>query len=63
MEKSDAILKSTVEKIKNGEVETNRITKTVLVIDETQDMNGDEFTLISTLMEAKRRNESDRSWR
>lgn len=51
LEKSDAILKSTVEKIKNGEVEANRITKTVLVIDEAQDMNADEFALISTLME------------
>ena len=51
LEKSDAILKSTVEKIKNGEVEANRITKTVLVIDEAQDMNADEFALINTLME------------
>lgn len=51
LEKSDAILKNTIEKIKSGEVEANRITKTVLVIDEAQDMNADEFTLISTLME------------
>ncbi|MFT3909675.1 MAG: RecQ family ATP-dependent DNA helicase [Ferruginibacter sp.] len=51
LEKSDAILISTIEKIKNGEVETNRITKTVLVIDEAQDMNADEFALINTLME------------
>ncbi|RIA09381.1 ATP-dependent DNA helicase RecQ [Flavobacteriaceae bacterium MAR_2010_72] len=51
LEKSDAILKSTIEKIKNGEVEANRITKTVLVIDEAQDMNADEFALINTLME------------
>ncbi len=51
LEKSDAILKSTIEKIKNGEVEPNRITKTVLVIDEAQDMNADEFALINTLME------------
>jgi ATP-dependent DNA helicase RecQ len=51
LEKSDVILKSTIEKIKNGEVEANRITKTVLVIDEAQDMNADEFALISTLME------------
>lgn len=51
LEKSDAILKNTVEKIKNGEVEANRITKTVLVIDEAQDMNADEFALINTLME------------
>lgn len=51
LEKSDAILQSTIEKIKNGEVEANRITKTVLVIDEAQDMNGDEFALINTLMD------------
>ncbi len=51
LEKSDSILKSTIEKIKNGDVEANRITKTVLVIDEAQDMNGDEFALINTLME------------
>ena len=51
LEKSDAILKSTIEKIKNGEVEANRITKTVLVIDEAQDMNSDEFALINCLIE------------
>jgi ATP-dependent DNA helicase RecQ len=32
LEKSDEILKKTVEKIKNKEIETSRITKTVLVI-------------------------------
>ena len=51
LEKSDEILQMTIEKIKNGEVETNRITKTVLVIDEAQDMDADEFALINTLME------------
>jgi ATP-dependent DNA helicase RecQ len=51
LEKSDVILKSTIEKIKKGEVEVNRITKTVLVIDEAQDMNDDEFALIGALME------------
>jgi ATP-dependent DNA helicase RecQ len=51
LEKSDAILKTTVEKIKNGEVEASRITKTVLVIDEAQDMNADEFALINALIE------------
>lgn len=51
LEKSDDILKKTIEKIKNGEVEPSRITKTVLVIDEAQDMSGDEFTLVGTLME------------
>ena len=51
LEKSDAILQSTTEKIRNGEVEMNRITKTVLVIDEAQDMNADEFALIDALIE------------
>ena len=51
MEKSDAILKKTIEKIKNKEVEASRITKTVLVIDEAQDMDEDEFNLINALME------------
>ena len=51
LEKSDAILQSTTEKIRNGEVERNRITKTVLVIDEAQDMNADEFALIDALIE------------
>lgn len=51
LEKSDEILKKTIEKIKNKEVEASRITKTVLVIDEAQDMNEDEFNLINALME------------
>ncbi len=51
LEKSDVILKKAIEKIKNKEVETNRITKTVLVIDEAQDMDEDEYNLINALME------------
>ena len=51
LEKSDEILKKTVEKIRNKEVEISRITKTVLVIDEAQDMDEDEFGLIQALME------------
>jgi len=51
LEKSDVILKKTVEKIRNKEVEVSRITKTVLVIDEAQDMDEDEFELINALME------------
>lgn len=51
IEKSDDILKQTVEKIKNKEVVLSRITKTVLVIDEAQDMDENEFSLITTLME------------
>jgi ATP-dependent DNA helicase RecQ len=51
LEKSSEIVKKTIQKIKNNEVEANRITKTVLVIDEAQDMDEDEFALISVLME------------
>ncbi|MFT3747039.1 MAG: RecQ family ATP-dependent DNA helicase [Agriterribacter sp.] len=51
LEKADAIIKSTVEKIKNNEVETSRVTKTVLVIDEAQDMDEDEFKLVKVLMD------------
>ncbi|MDR0988355.1 MAG: ATP-dependent helicase, partial [Prevotellaceae bacterium] len=51
LEKSNDILKRTVEKIRSGEVDPSRITKTVLVIDEAQDMNEDEFCLIKCLME------------
>jgi ATP-dependent DNA helicase RecQ len=51
LEKSGEILRKTVEKIKSGDVEASRITKTVLVIDEAQDMDEDEFKLINALME------------
>jgi ATP-dependent DNA helicase RecQ len=51
IEKSDKILQLTVEKIKNGDVEPNRIVKSVLVIDEAQDMDVHEFNLIKSLME------------
>jgi len=50
IDKSALILKNTVEKIENKEVEISRITKTVLVIDEAQDMSEDEFVLINMLM-------------
>ncbi len=51
IEKSDEIIRTTVQKIRNREVEVSRITKTVLVIDEAQDMNEDEFNLINILMD------------
>lgn len=51
LEKSELILKKTVEKIKNKEVESSKITKAVLVIDEAQDMDENEFGLINTLIE------------
>jgi ATP-dependent DNA helicase RecQ len=44
------VVKNAVEKIKINEIEANRITKTVLVIDEAQDMNADEFALVQALI-------------
>ncbi len=38
--------------IGDGEVEPNRIAKTVLVIDEAQDMSSDEYALVRALMNA-----------
>ncbi|MDO9256937.1 MAG: RecQ family ATP-dependent DNA helicase, partial [Bacteroidales bacterium] len=51
IDKSDSILKSTIKKIRENEVEISRITKAVLVIDEAQDMDEDEFALINVLIE------------
>jgi len=51
LEYSDEIVKTTVEKIKNGEIEENRITKTCLVIDEAQDMSKAEFEMVEILKE------------
>ena len=38
--------------IENGEVEPNRIAKTVLVVDEAQDMGPDEYALVHALISA-----------
>lgn len=51
IEKSDKIIKTTIEKILNEEVDPNRIVKSVLVIDEAQDMDEYEFGLIKALMD------------
>ncbi len=48
---TDHIIKTAVEKIRSGEIETFRITKTVLVVDEAQDMNKEEYELVKALME------------
>jgi ATP-dependent DNA helicase RecQ len=50
LEKADRVIDEVVLKIKNGEVEPGRITKTVLVIDEAQDMDASEFALIEALI-------------
>ena len=51
IEESKSIVRTAVEKILAGEVDASRITKTVLVIDEAQDMDADEYRLVRVLME------------
>lgn len=51
IEKSETIIQNTVKKIINRDIEVNRITKSVLVIDEAQDINRQEFELITALMQ------------
>ena len=51
IDRADEVIKTTVQKIKRNEVEISRITKTVLVIDEAQDMDAGEFELIKVLIE------------
>jgi ATP-dependent DNA helicase RecQ len=47
---SESVVKMAVEKIENREIEKSSITKTMLVIDEAQDMNQDEYDLVQALM-------------
>jgi len=51
LEKSDNVVQQTVELIDSGEIEQEKITKSVLVIDEAQDMDKNEFGLIRSLMQ------------
>lgn len=50
LEESENVVKDAAELINNGEVELGKITKTVVVIDEAQDMDEYEFALIKALM-------------
>ena len=50
IEKSDTIIEQTVQSINAGNVDLARLTKTVLVIDEAQDMSKAEHSLVKTLM-------------
>lgn len=52
LEGVDDVVKNAAEMIKNGEVEQGKIVKSVLVIDEAQDMDANEFDLISAMMQA-----------
>jgi len=51
LENADEVIPKAVERIRSGEIEINKITKTVLVIDEAQDMSENEFSLIQALIE------------
>lgn len=51
LDSTKTVVKDAAEMIRNGDVEIGRITKTVLVIDEAQDMDADEYGLVSALME------------
>jgi ATP-dependent DNA helicase RecQ len=55
IEKSTNIVQETAELILSGEVELSRITKTVLVIDEAQDMDIHEFNLTCEGFDQKKR--------
>lgn len=48
---ADNIVKSACELLRSGDVDLGKITKTVLVIDEAQDMDCHEYALVEVLME------------
>jgi ATP-dependent DNA helicase RecQ len=50
LEKSVNIVEEATNQIRNGEVESSKITKTVLVIDEAQDIDEHEFALVQALI-------------
>lgn len=50
LEDSKDVVEKAASMIENGEVEPNRIGKTVLVIDEAQDMGDEEYALVRALM-------------
>ena len=50
LEEADSVVGRAAEMIENGEVEESKIAKSVLVIDEAQDMSADDFRLVKALM-------------
>lgn len=52
IEEVNDVEKKATKMINDGEVEPNRIGKTVLVIDEAQDMSKEDFALVTALMNA-----------
>lgn len=51
LEDSDNVIAQATEMINQGEVELNKIRKTVLVIDEAQDMSSKEYSLVKALID------------
>jgi len=51
LDKSPEIIKHAIKMIEDGEVDATRITKTMLVIDEAQDMVEEEYKLVKLLVE------------
>ena len=51
LEEAESVVRRAAEMIENGEVEENKIVKSVLVIDEAQDMSIDDFCLVKALMQ------------
>lgn len=51
LEEADSVVRRAAEMIENGDVEESKIAKSVLVIDEAQDMSGDDFRLVQALMQ------------
>lgn len=51
LSESEGVVAEAAEKIRAGEVEASRIAKTVLVLDEAQDMSASEFDLVEALLE------------
>lgn len=52
LEGADDVVENASAMIMNGEVEPGKITKSVLVIDEAQDMSEKDFTLVRALMQS-----------
>ena len=51
LDEIDNVVSEAAQLIQRGEAEQGRINKTVLVIDEAQDMNADEYALVKALMQ------------
>ncbi len=51
LEDAKTVVQDAAQMIQNGDVEIGRITKTVLVIDEAQDMDENEYKMVCALME------------